>query len=226
MLSFFKKFLIPKIGITENQDPICPSCKTILEKRPKAKTKCRSCGEFIYVVTRLPDKKKVLVSEQEREEIRKQWDENNNGAPRDKAVLEADKKKSAKEWRWADYNRCNRELIELNSTNKGKDGYLQLIFESVYLELNGPVNMNAKSEGDRKELMELGQLPFDLKEDITKELPHLLNADLIKEELTKLGYNKEKAKEVFIETASSINLGVKFPRSPIAAWDTLSKHLF
>lgn len=45
-----------------NTDPICPNCSQALERMPHRKTKCPSCGSFIYVRTRPSDRKKVLVS--------------------------------------------------------------------------------------------------------------------------------------------------------------------
>jgi hypothetical protein len=51
----------------------CPYCKNKLDKIPTRKFKCIFCGEYIYIRTRPFDRKKVLVTEVQIEEIEKQW---------------------------------------------------------------------------------------------------------------------------------------------------------
>jgi len=47
----------------------CPYCNSILNSIPKRKTKCKSCGNYFYIRTRLDDKAKVIVTEKECSEI-------------------------------------------------------------------------------------------------------------------------------------------------------------
>lgn len=47
----------------------CPYCHTALLSAPKAKKKCPSCGEFIFVRTRPSDHQHVLVTGEEAKEI-------------------------------------------------------------------------------------------------------------------------------------------------------------
>ena len=61
---------VPHIGILE---PICPYCKTQLKKMPGAKTKCKSCGNSIYVRQRPSDNQKVLLTDAQRSDINKLW---------------------------------------------------------------------------------------------------------------------------------------------------------
>lgn len=54
---------------------VCPYCKQILAKRPKRKTRCPHCGEYIHV--RAPpagDGSKALVTEQGANKIDKEWE--------------------------------------------------------------------------------------------------------------------------------------------------------
>ena len=51
----------------------CPNCQTKLEHIPTRKKKCEFCGKFIYVRTRPIDRKRVLVTEKEKEEIESLW---------------------------------------------------------------------------------------------------------------------------------------------------------
>ena len=48
-----------------NVDPVCPYCNAIFPKKPKAKTKCKVCGNFVYVRSRPPHNWKVLVTKEQ-----------------------------------------------------------------------------------------------------------------------------------------------------------------
>ena len=56
-----------------NIDAICPYCNQVLKKKPGRKKKCPSCSQFIYVRTRPSDKKQVLATEAQAEQIEEQW---------------------------------------------------------------------------------------------------------------------------------------------------------
>jgi hypothetical protein len=51
----------------------CPYCGVVLQRMPKRKTKCKECGNFIYVRTRPQDREKVLLRESELVELEEQW---------------------------------------------------------------------------------------------------------------------------------------------------------
>ena len=51
----------------------CPYCNIELQKVPQRKTKCKSCGEYIYVKRRPSEEVKKLVTESEALEIEKEW---------------------------------------------------------------------------------------------------------------------------------------------------------
>lgn len=54
-------------------EPICPYCKAILKKMPGRKIKCLSCNKDIVVKTRALDGKKILIKEEEIDEVERQW---------------------------------------------------------------------------------------------------------------------------------------------------------
>ena len=60
---------LKEIGETNN----CPYCMQGLDKIPTRKSKCPHCGEYMYSRTRPSDRKKVLVTEKQKEEIEEQW---------------------------------------------------------------------------------------------------------------------------------------------------------
>lgn len=53
----------------------CPYCSNFLSHTPKRKTKCKVCGNYFYVKTRLPDNVQVIVTEEEKANIEKEWAE-------------------------------------------------------------------------------------------------------------------------------------------------------
>lgn len=59
------------IGITT---PNCPYCNSVLDKFPQRKTKCKNCGNYIYVRTRSNDYKKVLIKKEEIDLIQQAWE--------------------------------------------------------------------------------------------------------------------------------------------------------
>jgi hypothetical protein len=56
-----------------NLNDVCPYCSSKLNRRPQKKKKCAQCGNYIYVRTRPTDRKRVLVTEKQIEEIEDQW---------------------------------------------------------------------------------------------------------------------------------------------------------
>jgi len=51
----------------------CPYCDNSLTPTPRRKTKCKNCGNYFYVKTRVSDRLKVIVTEEEKESIEKDW---------------------------------------------------------------------------------------------------------------------------------------------------------
>jgi hypothetical protein len=56
-----------------NLEPICPYCNGVLEEKPKRRCKCPHCGNYFRVRTRPQDRQQVLVTEEQAEEIAKQY---------------------------------------------------------------------------------------------------------------------------------------------------------
>ena len=51
----------------------CPYCKSTLSKRPERKTKCKNCGNFIFVKTDPDTRERLIVTEQEARKIEDRW---------------------------------------------------------------------------------------------------------------------------------------------------------
>lgn len=69
------KLGLTKIGIDQ---PICPYCSHKFQKMPQAKTKCPNCNNYVRSRIRPIDNKKVLIKEEQIEEIEIQWAIKNN----------------------------------------------------------------------------------------------------------------------------------------------------
>jgi len=77
----------PKISDSKNTaigntEPICPYCNYRFDKMPQRKKKCPNCMKFFYSRTRPLDNKKVLIKENQIEELEQQWaikNERSNG---------------------------------------------------------------------------------------------------------------------------------------------------
>lgn len=50
--------------------PLCPYCRTALERRPKARSKCRSCGNFFYDERRQRILSSTILTEEQLAEVR------------------------------------------------------------------------------------------------------------------------------------------------------------
>lgn len=59
-----------KIG---NAEPVCPYCSYRFDKMPQRKKRCPKCANFVYSRTRPLDNKKVLIKEDQIDELESQW---------------------------------------------------------------------------------------------------------------------------------------------------------
>src|SRR5262245_1420976 len=51
----------------------CPYCQAALAKCPQRRTKCKACGQPIYVKIRLDTRERVLATEEQARTIEAQW---------------------------------------------------------------------------------------------------------------------------------------------------------
>ncbi len=91
-----------------NVEPVCPYCNKSLEKKPKKRSKCPHCENYFLVRTRPQDRQQVLVTEEQAEEISKQY---NAGYGRDP---ENWLRELRKEWdkKWGELNKQSTEYTK------------------------------------------------------------------------------------------------------------------
>jgi len=56
-----------------NAEPVCPYCNYRFDKMPQRKKKCPKCANFVYSRTRPLDNKKVLIKQDQIDELESQW---------------------------------------------------------------------------------------------------------------------------------------------------------
>jgi DNA-directed RNA polymerase subunit RPC12/RpoP len=98
-----------------NIKPICPYCSKSLEIKPKRRSKCPHCGNYFRVRTRPQDRERVLVTEEQAEEISKQY---NPGYGRDPENWLHEKRQTLVQQRkiwdqqWGELNKQSRENVK------------------------------------------------------------------------------------------------------------------
>lgn len=58
----------------ESVNPHCPYCQSAFDPIPTRKTKCKSCGKYVYLKRRPDDPQKRLVTEQQKGQIEAEWE--------------------------------------------------------------------------------------------------------------------------------------------------------
>jgi DNA-directed RNA polymerase subunit RPC12/RpoP len=101
-----------------NTEPICSYCSKSFPKMPNRKMKCPSCKNFIYIRTRPSDRKKVIVTEKEANEIELQW------------KAEYDNNELIKEYNYVkeDFDNIKQQMVK----RFGKEPLDNDVFWSVY----------------------------------------------------------------------------------------------
>jgi hypothetical protein len=174
-------------------DAVCPYCHAALKKKPGSKTKCRACGNFIYVRTRPLDNQRISVTEDQIELVAEQWAIRNGtyaeflaarrtrDDERVRLVQELGREPSKDELnlsllnndivdyaaagKWGFY-RCTRlEMGDILGDASNWEAALLIYLEVAYLDVNDPNNLGDASDAHREKLLEgLSNLPPDVQE--------------------------------------------------------------
>ncbi|MCX6730941.1 MAG: hypothetical protein NTZ55_03765 [Candidatus Roizmanbacteria bacterium] len=228
--------------IAIQSNPMCPYCQVILKKTPGAKTKCISCGNFIYVRTRPSDRKRVLATKQQADEIEEQWsivsgthDEylrkmNEYKIEKDKLNKRFNQEPSDNDIKWAV---LNKELIK-HSRNKNWGLYrntrlsmgdilrkemklkqaLETYLEVCYLDVNGPANNGGMNDSE---------FPSFDPDSNAFVAPGII--EYIQRINRKLNLPIDTIKQTYIESNKKVYASLKLPLSPDVSWLEIEKHL-
>jgi len=226
------------IGISE---PVCPHCSAQLEKMPERKKKCYSCGNFIYVKNRPLDRKRVLVTETEAEEIEKQWQAEQaiNALKQEYLYVKAEfdefkeqltkkfgKEPSDNDVFWAVYNKQSLDFAQKamwglyrNTRYKMaqlllRENKIALAFES-FLEVCYIDANGPRNAGDLIGTQKFNEYPY-FDEKLGIQAPGVLFH--ITDIAMNLRYTEEKLEQEFFQVANQIQAALKLPLSPKDAW--------
>ena len=166
----------------------CPYCKKVINKIPTRKSKCPFCSNYIYSRTRPLDRQKVLVTEDQRDEIEKQWSQYYKTKEKSE-LMDNPEFVSAKsdltkqfgtepdindvKWRifnqkiieyaskkqWGLYRNNKLDMASLLQKENKLEQALNIIFEVCYLDINGCKNLSGGLS--KKKIDEYGIKEFD-----------------------------------------------------------------
>ncbi len=232
---------MPEIGIT---DPVCPYCALRLHKMPARKTKCRGCGQYIFVRTRPTDEKRILIREDQDIQIEEQWAIANgthsqfvaarmaNEIERERLQKQFGREPSEGEIQWSRLNRSLSEHANLfdwglyrnarllmGDILKKEGRHLEALdtyLEVCYLDLNGPNNCGTRDPSILGE-----EPPFDPED--ASLAPGVIRyiATILKRE----HLSATDAKTRFVEIATRAQRSLTLPVAPDKAWWSLAKEI-
>ncbi|MFH1022391.1 MAG: hypothetical protein V1809_03295 [Planctomycetota bacterium] len=212
----FMSLVNAHIGTVESA---CPYCKTNLEKRPVRKSKCKSCGQYIYVRTRPSDKKKVLVTEDQKKKIDELWAAAGNPSPQENdakwASLNMESLEHVKNGNWGLYRNVRLGQAKILQQEKKWNAALGYFLWTCYLDVNGPNNLGGLSSEMSK------QKRFDPADGTFA--PGVINgiAFIMEEQAIEM----ERVETVFLEVATREFKGLELPISPEEAWKQIGQEL-
>lgn len=230
----------PLVGTTE---PVCPYCGVVLAKKPGRKTKCKACGNDIYVRTRPQDRLQVSVTEAETEIIAEQWSIVNGNheeyLERKKlyentrlklatqwgkepseddvewAVLNIKSIQHAREGNWGLYRNVRHSQAEQLRRQKRFDLALEFYLEVCYLDLNGPNNNAGQTAGGRVIPAWDPKSAWLLAPGVVDEVAGMA---------ARLGLSNDDLKVRFLKAADRAST-LALPVSPNSAWKKLADAL-
>lgn len=231
---------IPLIG---HDSPICPYCNSKLEKMPARKKKCPSCGEFIFVRTRPSDRKKILVTAEQAEQVEEQWSIV-NGTHDDYLARKKEYEDTKSELKkrfgidppendilWAIYNKQRTKyflsqdfghyrnttlaMAQILYKESRLRHALEMYCEVFYIDLNGPQNLGGTSPEILKKFP-----PFDPDGFI---VPRMVEHIEILAEKNNL--STDELKTIFIDHNRVVEKSLETPLSPAKAWEMFEEEL-
>jgi hypothetical protein len=227
-------------------DAVCPYCRATLKKKPESKTKCRTCGNFIYVRTRPLDNQRISVTEDQIELIAEQWaihngthaeflaaqhtrdDERTRLAhalgrepSRDElklSLLNNDLADYAANGDWGLYRCARLEMGNILRKASNWQAALATYLEVCYLDLNGPNNLG----GCRDPELIRECPPFSPKAVGDGWVNTAVEVSVI---ANNGGFDLQQVENLFYPMAQQEHKKLGLPISPYVAWATIKTEL-
>lgn len=227
-----KKNIFIEIGEKDS----CPYCNRKLKVIPKAKKKCSYCEKYIFVRTRPLDRKKVLIREDQKENIENEWEKYHAQKEEENLMKDPNFVKAKKElekefgkepsindvkWRkigkeeiehvkkrqWGLYRNNQLDKVTILSKEGKHLQALESLLFICYLDINGANNVCLGFKDNK-----------DFDPSTAFLAPGIIH--MIDEEANQISYDDEKIKMLFYKVAEKYT-PIKVPISPEKAWKKL-----
>jgi len=237
---------VPKSDIDQIKvEAKCPYCHTPLNKMPGAKTKCPSCGNYMYVRTRPSDKQRVVVTKQQADEIEEQWsivsgthdqyleqkreyqDEKDRlkgkfgQEPSDHDVkwglLNKELIEHAQNGDWGLYRNARLSMGDILRQEMKLQDALETYLEICYIDLNGPSNT-----GGIRDVALLKEYPSFDPTNNAIVAPGII--DYIQGVNKKLGLSAEAIKKTYLDHNQKVYTSLRLPVSPENSWSKMEEY--
>ncbi|MBU0894655.1 MAG: hypothetical protein KKB88_04390 [Nanoarchaeota archaeon] len=225
-----------KIFVEIGEIDSCPYCNKKLEVIPKAKKKCPHCEKYIFSRTRPLDRKKILIREDQKEDLEKEWEKYYTQKEEESLIEDPKYMKAKKElekqfekepsvndvkWRkiakeeienikgrkWGLYRNNQLEKVNILSKEGKHLQALEFLLFICYLDINGPNNVCLGFKDDK-----------DFNPSTAFLAPGIIH--MINKESDQISYNEKKTKELFFKVAKKYT-PTKAPISLEKAWKKL-----
>jgi len=120
----------PRITAIGNTEPVCPYCNYKFDKMPLKKKQCPNCKNFIRSRTRPFDNQKILIREDQIDELEMQWAFKNGYSVSQINALKKENLQSAQEYA----NQIKRNSREYTGISRDNIKKIREIIADYYLE--------------------------------------------------------------------------------------------
>lgn len=155
-------------------ETLCPHCGSAFDRPPQRKTKCKSCGNVVFVRTRPKDRQRVLVTPEQAAALEEEWSQQYEyarvirtarpgfdaekaaltqkfgGTPKNTdvtwSVLNKERLRHAAENKWGLYRNNTLDMADVLRVEGRLEGAVRFYLEVCYLDLNGPDNVGPISD--------------------------------------------------------------------------------
>lgn len=229
-----------------NTNAICPNCDQHLDKMPGHKKKCPHCGMFIFVRIRPGDRKRVLVTKVQVEQIeelrsiengthgiymarrKRVSDETARLAKRlgrepsenevSWSIYNQEMVEHAAQRNWGSFRMARFQMIEILRDESRLVEALEGYLELCYIDLNGPCDRNSLPDELLKEFPR-----WDAKH-LGMLAPGIL--DRISKIVRKTNTSRSDIQRIFFERATKAKESLRLPVDVTQAWEQLHEALF
>jgi len=222
-------------------ETLCPHCGSAFEKPPQRKTKCKSCGNAVFVRTRPSDRQRVVVTPAQAAALEDEWSQKHEyarvirtdrpgfeaekaaltqkfgGTPKDTdviwSILNKERLHQAAENKWGLYRNNTLDMADVLRVEGRLEAAVRFYLEVCYLDLNGPNNFGPSSNP----VFRAKYPPFSPRiASLASGVVHLLARTRAKASMT-----DEALRSLFFTQVVETTIPLDLPVPPQDAWQIL-----